>query len=132
MSKNSDRVKRWRLKHKKLCPDCQIKYIRADSLTCLSCSKSLGDLTLNDAIYKNNHRSSAFALIRNRARRMYDNVINGGCKICGYSKHVEVCHIKPISKFDGECKISEINSENNIVILCPNHHWEFDNNLIKF
>lgn len=49
------------------------------------------------------------------------------CKICGYSKHVENCHVKAIQLFDESTPLSVINSENNLVLLCPNHHWEFDN-----
>ena len=51
--------------------------------------------------------------------------------MCGYDNHIEVAHIKPISSFDDNTKLSEINHKNNIVALCPNHHWEFDNNLIS-
>lgn len=47
------------------------------------------------------------------------------CK-CGYSKHVEVCHIKPIASFDDNATIAEINSKENLVCMCPNCHWEFD------
>ena len=48
------------------------------------------------------------------------------CELCCYDKHVEVCHIKPIGSFDGNTKISKINSYNNLILLCPNCHWEFD------
>lgn len=49
------------------------------------------------------------------------------CKVCGYTKHVEVCHIKSVSEFTDDALIGEINDLNNLVYLCPNHHWEFDN-----
>ena len=49
------------------------------------------------------------------------------CAKCGYDKHVELAHIKPISKFGDESKLSDVNSENNVIQLCPNCHWEFDN-----
>ena len=52
------------------------------------------------------------------------------CQVCGYDKHVELCHIKPISSFTDEITIGEINDPTNILVLCPNHHWEFDNQLI--
>lgn len=48
------------------------------------------------------------------------------CILCGYSKHIDVCHIKDISSFTNESLISEINDLNNLVALCKNHHWEFD------
>lgn len=52
------------------------------------------------------------------------------CVICGYSKHIEICHIKNVSDFDVNVKINEINNINNLIALCRNHHWEFDNGLI--
>ena len=53
------------------------------------------------------------------------------CFVCGYNNHVEIAHIKPVSDFSGESKLSEINDINNLVALCPNHHWEFDNGIIN-
>ena len=44
------------------------------------------------------------------------------CKNCGYSKHVEVCHIKSVSSFIGEATLLDINHENNLIYLCPNCH----------
>jgi len=72
------------------------------------------------------------AVIRRHAHYIYHK--NNGekkCKVCGYEKHVEVCHIKSVSSFGENDLITEINSFNNLVGLCPNHHWEFDNGHIK-
>lgn len=52
------------------------------------------------------------------------------CAICGYDKHVEVCHIRSISDFSDDATISEINSLSNLILLCPNCHWEFDRDLL--
>ena len=49
------------------------------------------------------------------------------CACCGYDKHVELAHIKPVSSFDVNTLISVVNSEENVIQLCPNCHWEFDN-----
>lgn len=54
------------------------------------------------------------------------------CQICGYDKHVEIHHIKPISSFSTDTTIDEVNNINNLAVLCPNCHWEADNGLIKF
>ena len=51
------------------------------------------------------------------------------CLSCGYSKHVEICHIKGISKHDDDTPISKINDLKNLITLCRNHHWELDNGL---
>jgi hypothetical protein len=53
------------------------------------------------------------------------------CLICGYDKHTDIAHIKSVSSFPDDAKISEINSSENLMALCPNHHWEFDSGLIK-
>jgi len=53
------------------------------------------------------------------------------CIACGYEKHVEVCHIKSVSEFDDNVTISEINHIDNLIGLCPTHHWEFDNGHLK-
>jgi predicted restriction endonuclease len=53
------------------------------------------------------------------------------CKVCGYDKHIQVCHIKSVSSFKDDDLITEINSKNNLVGLCPNHHWEFDHGFLN-
>jgi predicted restriction endonuclease len=72
------------------------------------------------------------AVIRKHAHFVFNkNTIKKECLVCGYSNHVEVCHIKPVSGFNDDDKIKEINSIENLVGLCPNHHWEFDNGKIN-
>lgn len=55
----------------------------------------------------------------------------GDCVVCGESRAVETCHIIPVCI----CKIVNelnylVNSLDNCVRLCKNHHWMFDNNLL--
>jgi hypothetical protein len=72
------------------------------------------------------------AVIRRHAHYIYHQ--NNGekkCKVCGYENHVEVCHIKSVSSFGNNDLITDINSFNNLIGLCPNHHWEFDNGIIN-
>lgn len=54
------------------------------------------------------------------------------CAECGYSNHIEICHIKAIKDFNKTASVEEINDLTNLIALCPNHHWEFDNGLLKF
>ena len=54
-----------------------------------------------------------------------------GCFVCGYTHHVQVCHKKAVSDFDDKALVKEINDIDNLVALCPNHHWEFDNKILK-
>ena len=53
------------------------------------------------------------------------------CYICGYSKHFHVCHKRAVSDFSDSTLIKNINALSNLRALCPNHHWEFDNGLLK-
>lgn len=48
------------------------------------------------------------------------------CVACGFDYYVEVCHIKPISQFSETDLMREVNSRENLVYLCPNHHIMLD------
>jgi hypothetical protein len=70
--------------------------------------------------------------IRKHAQYVYEKNEGGRvCKVCGYDKHIQVCHIKSVSSFKDDDLITDINSKNNLVGLCPNHHWEYDNGYIE-
>ena len=70
--------------------------------------------------------------INRHARKTYESSGKPKvCKVCGYSLHVEICHIKDVKDFPGSALISEINHIDNLVTLCRNHHWEFDHGHIK-
>ena len=92
---------------------------------CKECRKPK-DITLKEAIYQKHHKSSAYALVRARARAAAKKADWCSCKNCGYDKHVEIAHIKAISEFPDETLISEVNDLSNLVPLCPNCHWEYD------
>ncbi len=78
----------------------------------------------------NLHPSSKNAQIRLLARSHFKYLTKLPCYNCGYNKHVELCHIKPISKFLPTDKIKDVNSLSNLIQLCRNCHWEFDNKLL--
>jgi len=74
---------------------------------------------------------SARAKIQKHARQTY--IASGRpmiCGICGYSEHVEICHIREVADFSPEAKLREVNAPLNLAALCPNHHWEFDHGLL--
>ena len=75
---------------------------------------------------------SARTAIRKLADSTYKNSNKPRkCAVCGYNKHIEIAHIKGVSEFGDENLISEINDINNLVALCPNHHWEFDSGMLS-
>lgn len=72
------------------------------------------------------------AILRRHAQYVFEKSTDKKvCFVCGYDKFVEVCHIKPVSGFPMDSKVKEINSSENLVGLCPNHHKEFDKGLIN-
>jgi len=75
---------------------------------------------------------SARTTIRKHAALVFkESKVEKKCFFCGYDKTIEIAHIKSVSSFTKDSLIRDINSPNNIIALCPNHHWEFDHGLIK-
>lgn len=111
------------------CKTCQIP-VKSGHTYCTVCLPQSKDYTLEEVMYDKHHKSSSWALVRSRARAICKD-LEKACKNCGYSKHTEICHIKPIKDFPLETKLSVVNSLENLLILCPNCHWEFDNGLLK-
>lgn len=95
-------------------------------------ARTKGDLFASRANYQ-----SARSSIQRMARTAFLNgnthpscIAPVGTRLCGYSKHVEVCHIKDVAEFPDDATLAEINSPANLYGLCPTHHWEFDNNML--
>lgn len=76
---------------------------------------------------KGKHPSWMNTHVRLFARSWLKHLAKQPCSHCGYDKHVELAHIKAITEFNNDALLSEINSESNVIPLCPNCHWEFDN-----
>ena len=84
--------------------------------------------TKGDLFKRRNQWQSARSAIQKEARLIYKNSNKPKkCICCGYDKHYEVAHIRAVSDFGNNTFISEINDINNLIALCPNHHWEYDN-----
>ncbi len=109
--------------------------IKPASKTCVACKisnqhKESASYTIADKIDLSSP-SNRYGYIRYRARIIGNLVGFKCCRECGYDKHFEVCHIKAISDFDPQTLITEVNKPENLVPLCPNCHWEFDNGLLE-
>ena len=77
-------------------------------------------------------RYQAHAYARTLAREWAKaNLDCSACWYCSYSVHVEVCHVKDLSDFHDDTPVAET-YENNVIILCKNHHWEFDHNILNY
>ena len=87
----------------------------------------ISQATKGDLVNKRLNWQSWRGEIQKNARATYQRSSKPNyCIVCGYDKTYEVAHIKAVSDFDDDVLISEINNINNLIALCPNHHWEFD------
>lgn len=97
----------------------------------ISKQNDISSITKGELFKNRKNWQSARTAIQKLARvKYFEYNKNSKCHICGYDKHVEVAHIKAVSQFDDSATIDEINSVNNLIGLCPNHHWEYDNGLL--
>jgi hypothetical protein len=112
---------------------------RSKKKMCMSCHNTstktkIENLTIGDI--KNKHKSRKFlhwytSEIRNFNRDWNKHLLLLPCQVCGYSRKIHLAHIKPICSFPDSALLKEINSESNNLVLCPNHHSEFDDGFIS-
>lgn len=93
-------------------------------------NKTLGEYRIYH-YRKGTPKASIYRNIRDKARRDYKDLAKSPCVNCGYSLHVEICHIKGLAEFTDKATISEINHKDNIIQLCRNCHWELDNGYLS-
>lgn len=92
-------------------------------------SLTLEDYTERECV-KRLQPSSKFVHVRGLCRSWNRDKLLLPCHVCGYSKHVELAHIRPLNSFKLTATLREVNGPENVIQLCPNCHWEFDNGLI--
>lgn len=92
-------------------------------------TKTIGEFRARNRA-QGHHPSWAHSRVRQIGRALHKNLLKGSCAICGYEKHVELAHIRPVTDFPDEALLSEVNHPSNVVQLCPNCHWEFDKGLL--
>lgn len=117
--------KDWRCKH------CGVPIPRGRSV-CDKCNPYVVDWskrTLRELQQASKYQISA--QIRDLARDVYaKSNLPRACRNCGYDKHVEICHVHPISSSPDNTPVAVVNDLANLVALCPNCHWEFDHGLL--
>ena len=107
----------------KNCQDCQS----------LGNGRSIGFMykTKEQVYQEYNTKYSARNAIASNAQVIYKNKVGSyKCHLCGYDKHVEICHINSVSDHEDSATMLQINHIKNLIALCPNCHWEFDNNML--
>lgn len=137
-SNDPARIKQWIDKKRKKCSSCDT-IIRHTSTMCQGCAQSKKQFSQNLTIkeyqekesVKGKHPSWRNVQIRQFARSWNKDLLELPCENCGYSKHVEICHIKAIKDFKPDDSLSQVNARENLKVLCPNCHWEFDCGLLN-
>lgn len=96
--------------------------------------RKIKERTLGSFIDGHKYLSTKCNEIRKDARRIIEESKRE--KVCAYCHNhefddiLEVHHIKGILQFDRNATIGEINDEDNLVWLCPNHHKMLEMGLI--
>jgi len=114
-----------------ICKTCGV-VIAKSLLFCKKCSPPVDWSVMTVSQCKQNTLTAYHSQIRYHARRLY--MLSGrprSCKVCQYSLHFEVCHIKPLSSFSDDTLIIVVNDQSNLIALCRNCHWEFDHGYLK-
>jgi 5-methylcytosine-specific restriction endonuclease McrA len=83
---------------------------------------TLGDLKVQYST------SDYHAKIRGHARSVFKQKGVSACYLCAYTSHIDICHVIEIRSFNENTIISDVNKIENLIPLCKNCHWEFDNN----
>ena len=135
--------KRINSKTSRTCTKCGTSFVRTithKSLSmCESCygnwkhrgtdkSVKLGAL-MNAKSVKEKHPSWKASYVRVLNRQWNKHLLKLPCARCGYSLHIELAHIRPITSFPPSATLGEVNARSNNVQLCRNCHWEFDRKL---
>lgn len=98
--------------------------------------KNLGNMTLSETLEHETKKTGIgkFWAIRHHCSETLNDLKAYPCKLCGYSLHVELCHVKAIHRCFKETPhmlVKEVNSRANVIPLCRNCHWELDNGHIQ-
>lgn len=123
-------------KNKKLpstiCPICkkQMKY-RHKISKCMECRMKevalLSNRPISEVIKERTHKTNKYDLVHAHASHLYKKQKKkSSCQACGYSIHLEVCHIRAVSSFPVTATLNEVNHQSNVIFLCRNCHWEYD------
>lgn len=100
-------------KRSKYCSNC--KHNRR-----IIAEKEIAALTVGDVMYRGSNR---YSYIRATTP---DIGKNKPCQCCGWDKHVQICHIKAVASFPKDTLLTVVNHPDNLIVLCPNCHWQFD------
>jgi len=113
----------------RLCVSCGEVFTRTDGHTSNTRCPDCGSVRLS-VLPSKTKSECRIEEIRRHARITLFKAKPRSCQVCGYSFHVDACHINPIRLFPATALVSEINALPNLAALCKNHHDELDKGAI--
>lgn len=106
----------------KVCPLCKATQTK---------KRTIAGVTKAALFSRRSNWQSARASVQKHARKIYqDSGSPHVCMVCGYNQHIEIAHRRSVSSFPKTATIEEINHLENLIPLCPNHHWEYDHGVM--
>jgi hypothetical protein len=121
---------------RKACESCGVVLSNKASSHCAKCRK-LGALlevqrrTLAESTFDNGNARVKYAYVRKWARYTLERLgRDRKCQECGFDVVLDVCHLRPITSFPETTLLAEVNSPDNLIYLCPNHHAMLDRGLL--
>ena len=91
----------------------------------------LAERTKGELFSSRKNWQSARSTIQRNGREIYmRSDKQKECLQCGYSRRIDVCHIRDVSDFPDDALLGEINHIDNLIALCKTHHAEFDDGYI--
>lgn len=86
----------------------------------------MGDCTLGTLRQKAVRDAQVYNRLRQVSRRIAISMDLTSCMLCGYDTFFEVCHLQALSSLADDIKVTDAIGPQNFIVLCRNHHWEFD------
>lgn len=117
-----------------LCQYCRGKVSKNKNVCklCYCKNKVLKSKSKTIGLFKNREPRHRYQNVRHHAHQIANlHNLPKRCIKCGYDIHVELCHVIDICKFPNTATLGKVNSINNLVYLCRNHHWELGNGLFS-
>jgi len=133
-------VKIFNKKHSGNCKHCGNALKKIKATCCKKCmnldkTNTIKSMTFGEFISelrtKRSYPGDYSRPIRGFARSWNATLLKNPCQVCGYYIHIELAHRTAISSSHPDMTLGEINSPDNIFVLCRNHHWEYDNDVLN-
>jgi|10_taG_2_1085330.scaffolds.fasta_scaffold15055_3 GH43 family beta-xylosidase len=118
---NLERNEQGKFKERKVCNDCPTN------------APGMANYMTKGQLFASRSWQAARSTIVDHARRLYFSCNDNQCNVneCTYTNHIEVAHKKAVKDFSDDTPILDINHIDNLIGLCPNHHWDYDNRLLN-